>query len=138
MTCIDVCQILFERYVLSLNVIYLQVSLRSYFAMVFPQPAIPFLFSSGKTYPPLSLFLNSSSLGNLWLLILSDYLNSLCIIYREYVLKIITFLVHYIWKVIFFCKTREEVQRTENTIHTEKWPRVRDGIESSLSIFPIF
>lgn len=73
MTCIDVCQILFERYVLSLNVIYLQVSLRSYFAMVFPQPAIPFLFSSGKTYPPLSLFLNSSSLGNLWLLILSDY-----------------------------------------------------------------
>lgn len=31
------------------------------------------LSSAGKTYPPLNPLLNSSSLGNLWLLILSDY-----------------------------------------------------------------
>lgn len=38
-----------------------------------------------------------------------------------------------------FCKTRERIEikrKTENTIHGEKWPRVREEIESYFSIVP--
>lgn len=52
---------------------YPQVSFKNYRSCAVSSACNSLSFLSGKTYPPLNLLLNSSSLGNLWLLILGDY-----------------------------------------------------------------
>lgn len=70
--CTDTCQMLFDTYVLSLHMTYLQVSLRSSFLCCFLSlQSLPFPFWQNLCI--LSPLLNSPSLGNLWLLIFYDY-----------------------------------------------------------------